>query len=138
MTELSPPITTTRSRRPLLRVALKLDAVVTGANGAAYLVAAGPLGELLGLSETLLRATGAFLLAFAALVWLTGSRREIPRAPVLAIVVANAVWAADSVVAAIAGWGTPTTAGTVWIVLQAIVVAAFAELQLTGLRRKGH
>jgi len=127
----------TLTTRPLLRPVLKLDAVVTGANGAAYLVAAGPLGELLGLSETLLRATGAFLLAFAAVVWITGSRREIPRAPVYAIVVANAVWAADSLVAAIAGWGDPTTAGTVWIVLQAIVVAAFAELQLTGLRRDG-
>jgi hypothetical protein len=127
----------TLTTRPLLRPVLKLDAVVTGANGAAYLVAAGPLGELLGLSETLLRATGAFLLAFAAVVWITGSRREIPRAPVYAIVVANAVWAADSLVAAIAGWGDPTTAGTVWIVLQAIVVAAFAELQLTGLRRNG-
>jgi hypothetical protein len=129
-------LTSTRPR-PLLRAALKLDAVVTGANGAAYLVAAGPLGELLGLSETLLRATGAFLLAFAVLVWLTGSRREIPRGPVYAIVVANAVWAADSLVAAIAGWGDPTTAGTVWIVMQAVVVAAFAELQLTGLRRNG-
>jgi len=127
----------TLTTRPLLRPVLKLDAVVTGANGAAYLVAAGPLGELLGLSETLLRATGAFLVAFAAVVWITGSRREIPRAPVYAIVVANAVWAADSLVAAIAGWGDPTTAGTVWIVLQAIVVAAFAELQLTGLRRNG-
>jgi hypothetical protein len=127
----------TITTRPLLRPVLKLDAVVTGANGAAYLVAAGPLGELLGLSETLLRATGALLLAFAAVVWITGSRREIPRAPVYAIVVANAVWAADSLVAAIAGWGDPTTAGTVWIVLQAIVVAAFAELQLTGLRRNG-
>jgi hypothetical protein len=128
-------LTSTRPR-PLLRAALKLDAVVTGANGAAYLLAAGPLSDLLGLSAPLLRGTGAFLLAFAALVWITGSRREIPRGPVYAIVIANAVWAADSLVAAIAGWGDPTTAGTVWIVFQAIVVAAFAELQLTGLRRK--
>jgi hypothetical protein len=127
---------TTARPRPLLRLALKLDAVVTGANGAAYVIAAGPLSDLLGLNATLLRATGAFLLAFAALVWLTSTRREIPRGPVYAIVVANAIWAIDSVVAAMAGWGDPTTAGTVWIVLQAIVVAAFAELQLTGLRRK--
>jgi hypothetical protein len=136
MTDLSAPIITRRPR-PLLRAALKLDAVVTGANGAAYLAAAGPLGELLGLSETLLRATGAFLLAYAALVWIVGARREIPRGPVYAIVAANAIWAVDSLVMAIAGWGEPTTAGTVWIVAQAVVVAAFAELQLTGLRQKG-
>jgi hypothetical protein len=136
MTDLSTPITT-RPSRPLLRTALKLDAVVTGANGAAYLAAAGPLGELLGLGETLLRATGAFLLVYAAVVWIVGSRREIPRGPVYAIVAANAIWAVDSVVMAIAGWGDPTTAGTVWILMQAVVVAAFAELQLAGLRRKG-
>lgn len=136
MTDISSPITTARPR-PLLRAALKLDAVVTGANGAAYLAAAAPLSDLLGLSETLLRATGAFLLVFAALVWIVGSRREIPRGPVYAIVAANAIWAVDSVVMALAGWGDPTTTGTVWIVMQAVVVAAFAELQITGLRRKG-
>ena len=136
MTDLTSPIRTTRPR-PLLRAALNLDALVTGANGAAYLAAAGPLGELLGLSETLLRATGAFLLVYAALVAVVGSRREIPRGPVYAIVAANVIWAVDSVVMAIAGWGDPTTTGTVWIVLQAVVVAAFAELQLTGLRQKG-
>jgi hypothetical protein len=124
-------------RTPLLRLALKLDAVVTGANGAAYVIAADPLGDLLGLSPALLRGTGAFLLAFAAAVWLTATRPSIPRAAVYAIVVANAVWAIDSIVTAIAGWGTPEAAGTVWIVLQAIVVAGFAELQLAGLRRAG-
>jgi hypothetical protein len=33
---------------------------------------------------------------------------------------------------AIAGWGSPETAGTVWIVLQALVVAGFAELQVAS------
>jgi hypothetical protein len=136
MTDLSSPITTARPR-PLLRAALKLDAVVTGANGAAYLAAAAPLSDLLGLSEALLRATGAFLLVYAALVWIVGSRRQIPRGPVYAIVAANVLWAVDSIVMAIAGWGDPSTAGTAWILMQAVVVAAFAELQLIGLRRKG-
>ena len=40
----------------MLRTALKLDALVTGVNGAAYLLFAGPLGELLGLAPTLRRA----------------------------------------------------------------------------------
>ena len=117
----------------LLKLALLLDAAVTGANGVAYLVLAGPLGELLGLSETLLRGTGAFLIVFAAAVYATAQRT--PRTAVVAIVAANLVWALDSIVAAIAGWGDPATIGTVWIVLQAIVVAAFADLQAIGLRR---
>jgi hypothetical protein len=127
---------TSAPARPLLRLALKLDAVVTGANGAAYLIAAGPLGDLFGLSPALLRGAGAFLLAFAAVVWLVATRPSIPRPAAYAIVAANAVWAIDSVVAAIAGWGSPETVGTVWMVMQAIVVAGFAELQLTGLRRR--
>ena len=121
----------------LLRTVLVADAVVTGVNGAAYLVAAGPLGDLLGLEPSALRGAGAFLVAWAAVVALVASRPRPARAAVLAIVAGNAVWALGSVAAAVAGWGEPSTAGTVWIVLQAVVVGAFAELQLTGLRRKG-
>jgi hypothetical protein len=108
------------SERSLLRFALKLDALVTGANGAAYLVAAGPLEDLLGLDATLLRAVGAPLLMFAVAVWFVRSRGAVR-----AVVAANVGWAAGSIVAAVAGWGS----------LQAIVVGGFAELQLIGLRR---
>jgi len=122
-------------RRPLLRVALTLDAGVTAANGAVYLAAAGPLGELFGLPVGLLRGAGAFLLVFAVGVWAI-SRRDSPRrSAVAAIVAVNGLWAVASLVTAIAGWQSPTTAGTVWIVLQAIVVGGFAELQVAGLRR---
>ena len=134
---LSGPSTVDVARSPLLRAALRLDAAVTGANGAAYLVAAGPLEDLLGLDAALLRGAGAFLVAFAAAVWLTSTRVRVPRGAVVAIIAANALWAVDSVASAIAGWGSPTTAGTVWIVLQAITVAGFAELQVAGLRRAG-
>ena len=121
---------------PLLRVALTLDAAVTAANGAAYLAAAGPVGELLGLEPALLRGVGAFLLAFACVV-AVAARDDRPARPlVLAIIGANGLWAAGSLVVAIAGWGDPSTVGTVWIVLQAAVVGAFAELQLMGLRRR--
>ncbi|MET0161737.1 MAG: hypothetical protein ABW204_03705, partial [Microbacteriaceae bacterium] len=57
-------------QRSLLRTALTLDAGVTAANGAAYLALAGPLGDLLGLSETVLRGAGAFLLVYALAVGL--------------------------------------------------------------------
>ena len=122
---------------PLLRFALCLDAVVSGANGVAYLVAAGPIGDLLGLDAALLRGIGGFFVVYAAAVWFTGTRARAPRGAVLAIVAGNALWAVDSIVAAIAGWGSPTTAGTAWIVMQAVTVGAFAELQLMGLRRGG-
>jgi hypothetical protein len=118
-----------REREAVLRLALRLDAAVTAANGAAYLVLAGPLEDLLGLEPALLRPAGALLLVFAAAVWLVAGQRPIPRAPVLAVVAVNGLWVAGSLALAALAWGSPEPAGTVWVVLQALVVAAFAELQ---------
>lgn len=119
----------------LLRGALKLDAVVTGANGVAYLAAAGALDGLLGVPAGFLRAIGAFLVVFAAAVWLTGARRSISRTAATAVVAANALWVADSVLFAALGWHSPDTAGTVWTLMQAATVAGFAALQYAGLRK---
>ena len=47
----------------------------------------------------------------------------------LAIAGANALWAIASLAFAIAAISSPTTVGTVWIVLQALVVGGFAALQ---------
>ncbi len=49
-----------------------------------------------------------------------------------AVIAGNTLWVIASLAAAIAGWHDPTTAGTVWIVLQALLVAGFAELQVAS------
>ena len=112
-----------------LRTALKLDAIVTGANGAAYLVAAGPLEDLLGLSPALLRGIGAFLLLFSAAVWVVAARPQVSSTAALAVIAVNVLWAADSIAFLAAGLSDPTTFGAIWIVMQALVVAGFAGLQ---------
>lgn len=117
------------------RLVLRLDALTSGAVGVPYLVAAGPIGDALGLSEALLRGAGVVLVAFAAGVWLLAARAAIPAAGVAAVVAINALWAIDSVGALALGWLSPTAAGAVWVVLQALVVAAFAALQGRALRR---
>lgn len=123
--------------RPLtLRTALKLDGAVTGANGAAYLLAAVPLGELFGMSPDLLRVLGVLLAGFAAAVWLTATRPTIPRLPTVAIITVNAAWALASIAVAIGDVTSPTTVGAVWIVGQAVVVAGFAALQGVALCRR--
>jgi hypothetical protein len=119
----------------LLRLALRLDAVVTGANGLLYLALAGPLQDLLGLDAGTGRAIGAFLLVYAAAVWVISMPDRPARTAVTAVVEANALWTVLSVATVIAGWFTLTAAGAVWTVLQAIVVAGFAALQYTALRR---
>ena len=119
----------------LLRLALRLDAAVSALNGVAYVVVAAPLGDLLGLSAGLLRGLGVFLLLYAAAVWWVGARPAVDTSAVRAVIAANLLWTAGSIGVAVTGLGSPTTVGTVWIVLQAVAVAGFAALQAAGLRR---
>ena len=121
----------------LLRLALKADAAVTGANGLAYLALAGPLDDLLGVPASFLRVIGVVLVAFAAAVYAVGSRPAISRAAALAVAEVNVAWVAGSLAMLGAGWHDPSTAGSVWIALQAGTVALFAALQLAGRRRAG-
>ncbi|MFJ5997460.1 hypothetical protein [Streptomyces sp. NPDC092370] len=123
--------------RPL-RMFLALDAAVTGANGLIYLLAAGPVGELLGLDAGFLRGIGAFLTVYGVLVAIAASRPVPPVTPTKLIIEANLLWAVVSIATAVFGWFGPNTVGTVWIPLQAAVVAAFAFLQMSGLRRLGN
>ncbi|MFJ4534865.1 hypothetical protein ACIP39_02625 [Streptomyces tibetensis] len=123
----------TSEPQSMLRRFLALDAAVTGANALAYLTLSGPLGRFLGADATLLLAVGAFLAVYAAAVGLLAARRQPPALGVRAVVEANLAWTAVSL-AALALWLTPSTAGAVWTVLQALVVAAFAVLQHTALK----
>ncbi|MGI5379402.1 hypothetical protein ACQEV2_35120 [Streptomyces sp. CA-251387] len=125
----------TSDPQTVLRRFLALDAVVTGANGLAYLAVSGPLGRLLGVDSALLLGLGAFLTVYAAGVGLLASRARPAAFPVRAVIEANLAWAALSVVA-LAVWLSPTTAGAVWTVLQALTVAGFAGLQYAALRAR--
>ncbi|WP_063733256.1 hypothetical protein [Streptomyces sp. RTd22] len=116
-----------------LRRFLALDAAVTGANGLAYLAASGPLGGLLGVDRVLLVCAGVFLLVYAAGVGFLASREHPLVLAVRGVVEANVAWAVLSI-AALALWLSPSTAGAVWIPLQAAVVAGFAALQYGALR----
>ncbi|MCX5527609.1 hypothetical protein OG342_32955 [Streptomyces bobili] len=118
-----------------LRRFLALDAVVTGANGVAYLAASGPLGRLLGVDSTLLLELGLVLTVYAAAVALLASRARPAVLPVKAVVEINLAWAALSVLA-LALWLSPTATGAVWTVLQAATVAGFAALQHLALKAR--
>ncbi|MGW5000466.1 hypothetical protein ACWEP8_22635 [Streptomyces hydrogenans] len=124
-----------RTTRPqsMVRRFLALDALVTGANGLAYALASGPLGELLGVDSALLLGLGLFLTAFAAGVGWLASRPQPPALAVKLVVDANLLWAVLSLVA-LAAWLDPTTAGLVWTPMQAGTVAGFAVLQWSALR----
>lgn len=120
---------------PLLRFALTLDAVATAVTGAALLPFADELAHLLGLPVALLVGAAAFMLVYALVLGLLRRRATLPRWAVWTIIVGNALWALDCAALAFVGGLAPTTLGVAFLLVQALAVAAFAELQYFGLRR---
>ncbi|MGK8465682.1 hypothetical protein [Nocardia cyriacigeorgica] len=119
----------------LLRFSLRLDAVVTAANGLAYLALSGPIESLLGLDTAVGIPIGIFLTLYGIGVALVGFPANINPVAVRAVITGNAAWVVVSLAALIAGVLDVNAIGTVWAVLQAIVVGAFAAMQYLGLRR---
>jgi hypothetical protein len=130
---LEPALPARAGNGALLRRALQLDAIVSGANGAVYLALGGVLDSALGVPASLLWPLGALLIVYAGFVWYAASSQR--RAAAWAVIATNVGWAAASLAVLAAGWLSPTTAGGVWIALQALVVAALAGVQLYALRR---
>lgn len=119
----------------LLRLVLKLDAVVTAGNGLAYLALAGVLEDLLGYPPAAQYGVGAFLLVYGLAVLWTATRPVVSRAAAFAYAVVNIAWVVLSLVVLATGALSPTGIGKVWIVLQAVVVGGFAAAQLYALRK---
>ena len=62
-----------------LRRAIQADAIFSGASAALLTFGAGAFAPLLNLPEALLRETGLFLIAYAALVGWLGTRPTMPK-----------------------------------------------------------
>ena len=120
---------------PFLRRVLAADAAASGAVGVVMLLGADSLAGLLGLPPSLLFYAGLILIPYAAVVALVAARPTVSRAAIWAIVTCNALWAADSIVLLVSGWVAPSALGYGFVVGQALVVAAFAELQVVGMKR---
>ncbi|MET9340535.1 MULTISPECIES: hypothetical protein [unclassified Nonomuraea] len=128
-------IPVTADRAKFLRLALAADAIITGGNGLIYLLAAAPVGALLGADAGVLREIGVFLLVYGAAVGFLASRATISRAATQAVIALNIVWTLGSVATVVTGLMDFTTIGAIWAIAQALVVAGFAELQIMGLRK---
>ncbi|MEU8251701.1 hypothetical protein [Nonomuraea sp. NPDC048916] len=127
--------TVTTSRSTFLRLALALDAVVTGVNGLGYLAGADLLTDLLGPGTAPLRGIGAFLVVYSLAVGLLARRKSVNPAATMTVIALNIAWALGSVLAVVTGLIGFTTVGALWAVAQALVVGLFAALQIIGLRR---
>ncbi|UGV27455.1 hypothetical protein E0H22_18265 [Rhodopseudomonas boonkerdii] len=119
----------------LLRRAIQIDAVVSGAMALLLTFAAGMLAPLLQLPEALLLESGLFLIAYVALIGWLGLRATMPRLLVLAVIIGNAAWTLGSIGLLFSGAVSPNLLGQLFIAAQAIAVGVFAELQFVGLRK---
>ena len=119
----------------LLRRAILADAVFSGASALLLSLGAGALAPSLSLPEALLRETGLFLVAYAALVGWLGTRHAMPKALVWTVIAGNAAWTVASIALLFSAAVTPNLLGAAAVTMQAIAVGVFAELQYVGLRR---
>jgi uncharacterized protein YjeT (DUF2065 family) len=121
----------------LLRRAFLLDTIVSGMMALLLTVGAGELAPLLDLPEQLLRETGLFLIAYTALVGWLATRQSMPKLLVVIVIAGNAAWTVASIALLFSDAVTPNGLGQLFVVAQALVPGALAELQYIGLRRSG-
>jgi hypothetical protein len=95
----------------------------------------GGLSGLFNLPAALLQQASMVLLPFALLLAFLSTRARLPRAAVWAVIVANAIWAIDSIVLLFTGWVQPSLPGYLFVAGQAAFVAVIAELEYIGLRK---
>src|SRR5712692_3809519 len=122
---------------PFLRRAILADAIFSGVSALLLTFGAGGLAPWLNLPEVLLRETGLFLIAYAALVGWLGTRQFMPKPLVVIVIAGNAAWTLASIALLFSGAVTPNLRGAIFIAAQAVAVGALAELQYIGLRRSG-
>ena len=112
-----------------------IDAIVSGASGLLQVAATGFLASQLGLPDALIMGTGVFYLVYAAAVAAVATRKPIPRAVAWLIMGGNLLWALACLASLVGGPLAPTLLGKGYVIMQAVAVAVFAELQYFGLRR---
>ena len=118
-----------------LRFALLADAAASGATGLLMIAGADLLTGILGLPVALMREAGLLLVPYVAFVAFIGTRATISRSPVQAIVALNVLWVVGSVGLLVGSFVAPTMLGYAFVIVQAVAVGVFAELQVIGLRR---
>src|SRR3954454_11522072 len=103
-----------------LRRAIQADAIFSGVSAVLLAFGAAMLAPLFSLPEALLRETGLFLIAYAALVGWLGTRSSAPKALVLIVIAGNAAWTVGSIALLFSSAVSPNLLGEAMVVAQAI------------------
>jgi len=127
-------LTARLSSTTVLRRVLAFDAVSGAATGALHLLLAPVLSTWLGLPEALLQASGVAIFAFVLLAGWLALQASPPRGPLMTVVLLNFAWAITCLWLAFGGAVNPTPLGLTYLLVQAVVVFALAELEWIGWR----
>ena len=119
----------------LLRLSLRLDALVSAAFAALVLIGGPVLVDLLGAPLTLLWSVGVAVLAWSGALWWAERRERISPRAVWTIIALNLMWSLESVLLVVLGWVPLTGLGIAFVLLQAAAVLGLTDLQFVGLRR---
>jgi hypothetical protein len=118
-----------------LRNVLIVDAASGAASSLLHLLGAGALAGLLGIPHGVLVTSGALLLLFVAAASYVALCDPIPRPLVSMLIAANWAWVIASAALFYLDASTLTQLGKAYVIVQAVAVAALAELEWMGLRR---
>lgn len=119
----------------LLKLVLNADALTCLLMGAGLALFSSSLSSLTRLPEMLLFEAGLLLLPVAVFIRFAAGRLASSTAPVTLVIIGNLLWIAASLVILAAGWVTPNTFGTAFVILQAVAVLAITVLEYGLLRR---
>ncbi|OMI40301.1 hypothetical protein [Streptomyces sparsogenes] len=119
----------------LLRTSLRVDSWATAAFGAVMLAGATWLRDPLGLPVALSVVLGIVMLAGGAVLALIARYPRIPVGAAAAVVVVNSLSCLGMVALACTDVVALTGFGRAFMVVGAVAVAVFGELEFVGLRR---
>lgn len=118
----------------LLRFAMRADAVLSGLTGIGLLIFAKQVAQMSGTTAAVEYATGAFFVAFSAVVLVLAAQASI-RTSGLLLAIGNVLFSLATVVVVIAGVWPLTTTGVVLVLGTGLYTLVMAELQYQGVRR---
>jgi len=120
---------------PLLRFALRLDAVISAATGLMLCPFSAWWAEQLALPQALLLGAGLICLPYAAFLFALSRRATISRITIFSIIIGNLLWA-DVAMALMFGYGAaPNAAGVTYLATHVFATGSFAVLQWFGWRK---
>ncbi len=129
-------VTPTATDQRLLRRVLTADSLFCAVTGAALVIFAQPIATFLNVGTPLaVEGIGLFLLAAAAIIYLTQREQPIRQMGVNLVISANVAWVVASVALVILDPFNMTGAAKVAVLVQALLTADVAFFEWLGWRR---